>query len=89
MEPNDAQQSGTATVTPPTVGRIVHYHVADHDSAELRNNGVKLLPAVVTRTFADSNTVNLKIFADGPDDFWKTSVTMGEGPGQWSWPQRT
>lgn len=32
--------------------------------------------------------VNGKCLLDGNDDYWATSVKVGEGPGTWSWPTR-
>lgn len=70
-----------------TVGRIVNYHVSDNDSQELKNNFVagEVLPAIIVRVWSEE-TVNLKIFTDGPVDVWKTSVLQGDGQGNWSWP---
>lgn len=74
----------------PTVGRIVHYKVSAHDSLAVKSNGIRqedILPAVIVRVWNDAG-VNIKILCDGPIDCWKTSVTMGDGEGQWSWPPR-
>lgn len=74
----------------PTIGRIVHYRVSDHDGSEIRNNAVgpgEVLPAIVTRVWS-AISVQLRVFCDGPTDAWKTSVLLGEEPGQWSWPPR-
>jgi len=70
-----------------TIGRTVLYHVAQTDSALLRHNSAKDLPATVVAAHNDT-CANLKILPDGPGDVWKTSVCEGEGPGCWSWPKR-
>lgn len=44
-------------------------------------------PAVVVRTFLGT-TVNLKVHLDGNDDYWATSRSEGDEPGNWSWPPR-
>lgn len=73
----------------PTVGRIVDYHVSENDSAELKSNSAKKLPAIVSAAWG-GETVNLRILADGPHVGWKTSVMMCDAadpqPGYWSWP---
>ena len=72
-------------VPKPSIGRIVHYHVGEFDSPELRHNLASVLPAVIVQVWTDT-TVNLKVFTDGPVDTWKTSVVLGNDPGQWFWP---
>ena len=44
-------------------------------------------PAIVVRVWGDQSTsaVNLKVFLDGTDDFWATSVSVGEQPGNYHW----
>ncbi len=67
----------------PTIGRILIYHIpiGEMDS----NNGNADAPAIVVRVWSDT-CVNLKVFCDGAFDVWKTSVTEGTDPGEWSWP---
>lgn len=71
----------------PSVGRIVHYHVGAFDGPEMRHNHTEEedLPAVIVRVWSDT-CVNLKVFTDGPTDVWKTSVLLGDKPGEWGWP---
>jgi hypothetical protein len=69
----------------PSVGRIVLFHFQASD-ANL-NNGLLVAPAIITAVWSDT-CVNLKVLADNPHDQWKTSMSLGEGPGQWSWPPR-
>ncbi|MFC3988708.1 hypothetical protein [Actinoplanes siamensis] len=83
----------------PTVGRIVHYTLTQHDAdaiqarraeavttANMTGEG-QTLPAVVVRTFG-GDAANLQVLLDGPDTYWATSRTEGEGPGHWAWPPR-
>ena len=44
-----------------------------------------VLPAMVI-TVPAAPRVNLKVFLDGNDFYWATSVPPGEGPGQWRRP---
>lgn len=69
----------------PTIGRTVIYRFPDHEQIPL-NNYAEVAPAVITRVWTD-DCVNLKVLADGPFDLWKTSVTQGDGPHQWKWPE--
>lgn len=47
----------------------------------------QVFPAVVVRTFGGP-AINLHVILDGSDDYWVTSVTPGDGEGQWAWPER-
>lgn len=75
--------------TPPGVGDIVLYRVGEFDSPDLRHNNTEGLdlPAIVVRAWTET-CLNLKVLTDGPIDAWKTSVVMGDGPGEWRWPPR-
>lgn len=78
-------------------GRIV-YFVANTDvgtwvEASIRlgryQNHVRegdILPAMVVAVFGE-HTCNLKVFLDGPDNYWATSVQYDEGkaPRSWHW----
>lgn len=48
------------------------------------------LPATVVANFTPEGhadqCLNLKVDLDGDGQLWKTSINMGEGEGQWSWP---
>jgi hypothetical protein len=50
-------------------------------------------PAVIAQTWEATSyqhdEVNLKVLADGPTDFWRTSVPYSEDkqPGTWHWPE--
>lgn len=70
----------------PTIGRIVIYHTAENSPERVANNA-KHLPAVVVAAWSET-CVNLKILGDGPHDFWRTSISQGDGPNEWSWPER-
>jgi hypothetical protein len=83
-----------AARTKPTLGRIVHYQVHESDVA-LQSNGIKageFLAAVVTRIWNKdgdyADMVQLRVFVDGMQDGWKTSVHEGSTPGTWCWPPR-
>lgn len=83
---------------PPSIGRIVLYKLAETDIARIRDqrntahtvaNAVwtgDVFPALVVRTWDTS--VQLQVFLDGPDTYWATSVSEGDGERQWSWPPR-
>jgi hypothetical protein len=87
MEP-DANEP-KATHVAPTIGRIVNYKIYENDLT-MMGNGVRagdMLPAIVVRVWTPgSTTVNLQVLTDGPVMVWKSSVSMGDIPGQWSWP---
>lgn len=69
----------------PHSGQIVYYHVSPHDDPDTKHNQAKLLPAIIVMVWSDE-VVNLKVFTDGPNDTWKTSVLFDEEkPGHWSW----
>ncbi|MES2671606.1 MAG: hypothetical protein V4673_14480 [Pseudomonadota bacterium] len=58
-----------------------------------RGNPVKegdVFPMMITRAWGDAETssVNGQLFMDGNDSHWLTSVSVGEGPGKFAWPQR-
>lgn len=86
----------------PTIGRIVHYTLGDGDVNQIRNQRITAVrgtsndvqagdvyPAVVVRVFDPSvSTANLQVLLDGPDSYWATSRTEGDGPGHWAWPER-
>lgn len=48
-------------------------------------------PMLIVQLWGDSETssVNGQVFLDGNDVLWATSVSVGEGPHTWSWPERT
>lgn len=80
----------------PSIGRIVHFE-CDASTADLmmrrpdRGNTVQagdLLPAVIVKVWTP-NSVNLKVFADGPHDEWVTSVSLGTGPRTFREPARS
>ncbi len=68
----------------PTLGRIVIFHL-DEKQSQVMNNNQPDAPAIVTAVWGDE-CVNLKIIHDGIHNSWRTSATMGDKPGQWSWP---
>jgi len=85
----------------PTIGRIVHYTLGDQDARWIEENvpafqrnaarAGQTYPAVVVAVFHPSTTTaNLKVLLDGGAgaEYWATSRTEGDEPGQWSWPLR-
>ena len=86
----------------PSIGRIVHYSLSQHDADEINrrrtdspqtgNHAMEgdVYPAMIVRLFGETpeSAVNLQVFLDGNDSFWATSRTLGEGPFHWAWPER-
>lgn len=50
----------------------------------------EVYPMMITRVWGseEESSVNGQVFLDGNDVLWKTSVSVGEGPGTFSWPTR-
>lgn len=72
----------------PTIGRIVLYKPTSTDAIHFRNwKDSEVLPAIIVMVW-DATCVNLKVFDNGPTDALKTSVLLGDEPGQWNWPKR-
>ncbi len=79
----------------PTIGRIVHYNTDDTDLFKMKAakqinggcNEAKVLPAIVVAVWSEE-CVNLRVVTDGNLDLWRTSVTQGDKPGQWNWPEK-
>ena len=77
----------------PSVGRIVMF-VPKEDDVHAKHNGAEILPAVVVRTWEhtsyENDEINLKVFTDGLNDVWRTSVPYDseKSPGTWHWPER-
>ena len=69
----------------PTIGRIVTYH-CDEEQKEKMNNFQADAPAIITAVFGE-NLVNLKVLLDGEENLWMTSVSLGTGAHEWSWPE--
>lgn len=85
----------------PTIGRIVLFTFGEQDAqsvvnlrgANWRGNDVRegyVLPAIIVSTHGDGPDayVNLKVFMDGTDCYWVTSVKVGTGPRTYAWPVR-
>jgi hypothetical protein len=87
----------------PSIGRIVHYTLSEHDEAlinerreagDARGNAAErgqVYPLLITRTWGDTpeSSVNGQVFLDGDDVLWVTSRSVGEGPGRFAWPVLT
>jgi hypothetical protein len=87
----------------PTIGRIVHYTLTDHDAqaiatkfpqmvdgVQVRNSASAgdVFPAVIVRAWPGDVAVNLKVMLDGYAEHWVTSRSEGQHSGSWSWPPR-
>lgn len=50
----------------------------------------KKFPAVIVAVWGENKeaAVNLKVLLDGTDEYWATSVCVGEGPRTYAWPVR-
>lgn len=60
------------------LGEIVEYHFGSGD-ANVPQNGQPTAPAVVTVAWGDGeHALNLRVFVDGTDVLWRTSVQAGE-----------
>jgi len=76
----------------PTIGRIVVYKTTEDERkllGLLHCNQSKELPAIIVAVWGNTpeSVVNLKVMIDGKaDDFWKTSICVGEIEGTWHWP---
>ena len=72
----DAQQSGSALRND---GSQIHFgnNVSDGET----------YPMIITRVWSDT-AVNGSVLLDGNDTFWATSVSEGEGPRHYAWPER-
>lgn len=68
----------------PSIGRIVIYH-CDESKKQMNNNDIDA-PAIITAVWSEQ-CVNLKVLLDGPEILWMTSVMMGIGDNEWSWPK--
>ena len=69
----------------PTIGRIVIFNVPEDMKPKV--NFAEKLPAIVVRVWSNG-ILNLKVFGDSPDVIWVTSVSQGDGPNQWNWPEK-
>lgn len=69
----------------PSLGRIVIYKLGGSDDPTV-NNGATECAAMIVRVWSDT-CVNLQLMLDGTNMSWKTSVLLGDQPGQWSWPK--
>jgi hypothetical protein len=78
-------------IVPPTVGRVIHYAVGVAGSP----TPTVARPAIITHVWSDT-VVNATVFYDPQDEGRvgckgptpATSITLGTGPGTWSWPPR-
>ncbi len=71
------------------IGQIVLYRTTSTDKEYFRNqntlaNVSEFLPAVIVAVWDEAH-VNLKVFCDGIQDLWKTSISYGSGEGIWKY----
>lgn len=78
----------------PSIGRIVAYVPQEHDY-QAKSNGAKEVPAIIVRTWEENDNyqndeVNLRVFTDGEETLWRTSVPYDAdgAPGTWHWPTK-
>lgn len=82
----------TTSPKPVTKGRTVMYVVPaitpDQPKPLEAQNGAEILPAIVVATWSE-NVANLRVFCDGFETTWRTSVKYDENkaPGTWHWPE--
>ena len=76
----------------PSIGRIVMYVPVENSKES--NNGATIVPAIVVRTWEEgtnyvNNECNIRVFNDGPDSTWLTSVphSSDKEAGTWHWPE--
>lgn len=86
----------------PTVGRIVHYRLSDHDVNDIflmvgnasRMVAGDVLPAMVVTVNESPGRVGLQVYLDAPGLLWRPDAMGGRldeiGPigGRWFWPPR-
>jgi len=76
----------------PSIGRIVIFVLPEEKVKE--NNNATEAPAVIVRTWEntgyENDECNLKVFTDGENNLWASSVPYSEAnePNSWHWPPR-
>ena len=72
-------------------GRIVYFVVGQYIVDQFHSSGNAptlgdIVPAMVVKVWSDT-CVNLKLFLDGPENAWVTSVVYSEtnAPATWHW----
>lgn len=85
----------------PSVGRIVHYRLAEHDLGPVQHREPgqhanshrvgDVVPMLICRVWdaerTEASCVNGQAFIDGNFTLWVTSRVQGAEPGQWSDPR--
>jgi hypothetical protein len=78
---SDARNLNAAGVTLASQGLGPQIHIGNPVEAG------DVFPGIVVRVW-NVGSVQLQVFLDGNDTFWATSVTLGDGERNWSWPPR-
>ncbi len=71
---------------------IINHTRAHHRDAVIHGNRAEAgqtYPMLIVRVWGDKEVspVNGQVFLDGNDTLWKTSVSVGEGEGRFTWPE--
>ena len=66
---------------PMFVGQVVTFTLEGPEDSEEHNAGAIAAPAMITAISVD--TVNLRVFCNGPRVLFRSGVIKGTGPGQW------
>lgn len=89
----------------PTIGRIVLYTLTEQDADAIKDRRVSstetgntvaagdVFPMLIVRVWGDDPgpdaVVNGRVFLDGTDTLWVTSVQVGAGPRHFTWPVKS
>lgn len=85
-------KESVSTLQTPSLGRVVMYKLTDAekqygDPQYLDNNGASECVATIVRVFSPT-CVNVRLLTDsGESPPRRTSVVLGDAPGQWYWPK--
>ncbi len=86
----------------PTIGRIVNYALSEQDANTINAQRVTgypvganpvyagdVFPMMIVRVWGANpdSAVQGQVFIDGNFTFWATSVTAGDGPRHYTWPE--
>lgn len=75
----------------PKVGADVFYKPTKEEKEKMKDSGTAnaqdILPGKIVAVWGDQpgSAVNAKVFLDGQGDIWKTSISHGDGEGQFTY----